>query len=47
MILTDEKGRPFYKPQRADFATDAAFVQAFHEYKRQIERAASAAVYHK
>jgi len=43
MIYTDDKGRPFERPCREDFATDLAFVQAFHAWRDARTRAANEA----
>jgi hypothetical protein len=43
VITTDDKGRPFDKPARADFRDDVSFVRAFHAYKDAVTRCANAA----
>lgn len=45
-IFTDETGKPIEKPQRADCASDAEYVEAFHAYRRRLVDTASRAVYH-
>lgn len=42
-ILTDADGEPFPLPTRADFATDAEYVRAFHAYKDAVTAAANSA----
>lgn len=42
-ILTNAKGVPYNRPERADFATDLEFVRAFHAYKDAISRDANEA----
>lgn len=41
VILTNAHGVPYDRPRRADFASDLAFVEAFHEYKRRVTRDAN------
>ena len=40
MILTDDTGRPFERPSRSDFATDADFVQAVHAFDDRVRACA-------
>lgn len=42
-ILTDERGRPFERPRREDFATDHEFVRAYHEYRDRVSACAKEA----
>lgn len=38
-ILTNAKGVPYSRPERADFATDLEFIRAYHAYKNAIRDA--------
>lgn len=40
MILTDERGVPFERPCRDDFASDIDFMRAFYAYKDRIAKCA-------
>jgi hypothetical protein len=41
MILTDDKGRPFVKPSRADFASGVDYLRAFYAYKDAVASCAN------
>lgn len=42
-ILTDEKGRPFQRPQRADFADVTSYLRAVWAFHDAIANESSAA----
>lgn len=42
-VLTGDSGRIYFKPQRCDYPSDVAFVQAFHEYKQAVTNEANGA----
>lgn len=41
VILTDERGIPFVKPERADYADTGEFLRAFYAYKDAIRECAN------
>ena len=41
MILTDAKGKPFAKPQRADFDNDVDFMRARNAWRDAITKLAN------
>jgi hypothetical protein len=43
LIITDGNGRPFPKPDPADFATVTEFVRAIHAYNDRVTQAANRA----
>ncbi len=43
MIITDDMGRPFVRPERQDFDSDSAFMRAFWAYKDLIADTANQA----
>jgi hypothetical protein len=45
VILTNDKGVPFAKPEPSEFATTVEFLRAFHAYKDAVSDCASRAFY--
>jgi hypothetical protein len=43
MILTDSNGRPFVKPEAADYASAVDFIRAFHAYRDAVADASNKA----
>lgn len=43
VILVNAEGKPFERPRRSDFPTDAAYVEAFHAYKQKVTNEANEA----
>lgn len=42
-ILTDDRGRPFVKPDPADYANAVDFMRAYHAYRDAVSDAANRA----